>query len=90
MSCGLANMPSNHSGNHALPLHITIVSICMFLYVYFPHQKQQLWGKMWHPAADKIPVNKQSNEQTSLSLTLRAKQEERCLKVSTHGAGVEG
>lgn len=58
-------MPSNHGGNHVLPLHITIVCISMFLYVsFFSHHKQQLWGQMWHPAADKVPSNKQSNEQT--------------------------
>lgn len=30
----------------------------------FSHHKQQLWEQMWPPAADKVPVNKQSNEQT--------------------------
>lgn len=57
MSCGLANMPSNHGGNHALPLHITIVSICMFLYVYFPHQKAAALGK------DVAPSSRQNSSQ---------------------------
>ena len=47
-----------------LQLHVFVCSY-MSLSLFF--SKQQLWGKMWHPAADKVPVNKQSNEQTSLS-----------------------
>lgn len=43
-----------------LQLYVFVCS-CMSL---FSQHKQQLWGQMWHPAADKVPANKQSNEQT--------------------------